>query len=244
MIRTIALAMLFSLCAFSSALAADTAERRIIGFSPDGKWFAFEQFGVQDGSGFPFHHVFIIDVVNDKWAPGTPIYERIDDETATSLQVRNKARVKAAPELAKLKIINPGFLLASNPVTEVGSDANRIGFRTVRNWVGPPPEKFTLRLQTTTTAKPESCAYSDSELKLFSLTLAFEDNPPKQVYADKHLPSSRGCAHDYRISDVLIHEENFKPERFVVLIQVYTQGFEGSDLNYMAVPVAVPDALQ
>jgi predicted secreted protein len=32
----------------------DYADRTILGFSPDGGIFAFEEFGVGDGSGYPY----------------------------------------------------------------------------------------------------------------------------------------------------------------------------------------------
>ncbi len=238
MIKAILVSLFLAMSA-CAALAADSAERRIIGFSPDGKWFAFEQFGVQDGSGFPYHDVYVVDVINDAWAPGTPINVRIDDETATPVQARNQARVKAAPELARRKIVNPGFILASNPVTEPEATPGLVRFNPHRNWTGPQ-EAYSLTLHTTAISKPEACAYSDSDIKLFALKLAVGDGPATEVYRDQALPKSRGCAHSYRIADVIIHEERLKPDRLVVLIHVFTQGFEGSDARFIAVPVAVP----
>jgi predicted secreted protein len=223
----------------TTTLAADSAERRIIGFSPDGKWFAYEQFGVEDGSGFPYHSVEIIDVINDAWAPGTPISERIDDETATPFQVRNKVRAKAAPELARRKIINPGHILASNPSTELEPDASEVRFHIHRNWTGPQTP-YVLKVETRDIPKPETCAYSDFPIKLFSLKLTTEDGAEHEIYRDKKLPKSRSCAHSYRIADVLVHEERMKPDHLVVLLHVFSQGFEGSDARFMAVAIAVP----
>ncbi|RUV10776.1 DUF2259 domain-containing protein, partial [Mesorhizobium sp. M5C.F.Ca.IN.020.32.2.1] len=36
------------------AQAGDVAELEILGFTSDGGAFAFEEYGVQDGSGFPY----------------------------------------------------------------------------------------------------------------------------------------------------------------------------------------------
>ena len=41
------------------AAAADRALINMLGYSEDGAYFAFEQFGVQDGSGFPFADIFM-----------------------------------------------------------------------------------------------------------------------------------------------------------------------------------------
>ncbi len=54
----------------------------MIGYSEDGNYFAFEQFGIQDGSGFAFSDVFVIDLVNDKWTAGSPFEVEAEDEAA------------------------------------------------------------------------------------------------------------------------------------------------------------------
>jgi predicted secreted protein len=43
------------------ALAADTAALSILGFSRDQGVFAFEEYGIQDGSGFPYSNIYAID---------------------------------------------------------------------------------------------------------------------------------------------------------------------------------------
>ena len=45
----------------SPAIAGDTAELNILGFSGDSSIFAFEEYGVQDGSGFPYSTIYVID---------------------------------------------------------------------------------------------------------------------------------------------------------------------------------------
>lgn len=108
------------LAAFSKsiAIAGDYADRKILGFSPDGHYFAFEQYGVQDGSGFPYSEIFIIDAVADKWVAGTPVRKRIDDESAKLSDVRDQAIKEAGPILSRLNISEPGEHLASNPRAE------------------------------------------------------------------------------------------------------------------------------
>ncbi len=242
MLRYIAIVAFVFLTA-STALAADSAERGIIGFSPDGKWFAFEQFGIQDGSGFPYHDIYIVDVHNDTWAPGTPIRVRIDNETATAHQAWQQARTAAAPELAKRKIIHRGHVLASNPVTEVDPTPNEVSFFVHRNWTGPQ-DPYRLSLQTFVLPKPENCAYADGQMRGLALRLKTNNEAAQEVYRDTALSKSRGCAHDYQIADVIIHEERLKPERLIVLLHVFTQGFEGADARFLAVPITLTDAPQ
>src|SRR4051812_27449066 len=77
------------------AMAADNALINMIGFSEDGAYFAFEQYGIQDGSGFAFSEIYVVDLVNDKWLSGTPVVVRAEDETATLAATRADAVGKA-----------------------------------------------------------------------------------------------------------------------------------------------------
>ncbi|MGI9464287.1 MAG: DUF2259 domain-containing protein [Aestuariivirgaceae bacterium] len=240
MIKRVFAAFLALVSSVSIALAGDSAERRIIGFSPDGKWFAFEQFGIQDGSGYPYHDVFVIDLVNDKWALGTPVRVRIDTEAATQHQVRNQARSKAAPTLAKLKIIDQGRILASNPVTETASDARQIRFLLHMN-VSGPKYQYRLKLEEFPASAEQLCKDLGADGKAFALSLAYGENPASEVYRDKDtVPKSRGCATGYTVADVVVAGNVGRPKQFVVLVHVFAYGFEGPDSRFIAIPVTAP----
>jgi predicted secreted protein len=47
---------------------------------------------------------------------------------------------------------------------------------------------------------------------------------------DALLPTSRGCAHNYEIREVVVVQSNV-----LVLLRVYSNGLEGEDVRYMAV---------
>jgi len=64
----LALALIAALLVFnltSQSRAGDAATLNILGFSSDGSVFAFEEYGVQDGSGFPYANRFYIDTETD-----------------------------------------------------------------------------------------------------------------------------------------------------------------------------------
>jgi len=114
------------LCA-ASAHAGDTAELNILGFTANGGVFAFEEYGVQDGSGFPYANRFYIDTATDKFLPGTPIRVRIDDETATIESARAQARAEGEAFVAQTELAgNRGLTAGSNPVTELSADPHRM----------------------------------------------------------------------------------------------------------------------
>lgn len=61
--------------ATATAMARDAAARRIIGFSPDGRYFAFERYGQLDAgtSASGYSEIDIIDTRSDESIGGKPI---------------------------------------------------------------------------------------------------------------------------------------------------------------------------
>ena len=119
-----AFALIFSV----PAMAADGAKFRAIGFSKDSNFFAFEQYGVQDGSGFSYADIFVLDIKADDWFKGTPVKTLLEDETGDVSAVRAKAKVDAGPALDAAKIDADAEILAANPFTEVVADRTRVTF--------------------------------------------------------------------------------------------------------------------
>ena len=71
--RILALFAVSLLAQFTTPLAAhagDVAELEILGFTGDGGVFAFEEYGVQDGSGFPYANRYYIDTADDTFSQG------------------------------------------------------------------------------------------------------------------------------------------------------------------------------
>ncbi|MEJ8572682.1 DUF2259 domain-containing protein [Microbaculum marinum] len=62
------------------ALAGDLARLEVLGFGSEGKYVAFEEYGVQDGSGFPYSTIYIVDTDTDSWLPDTPVRIVVEEE--------------------------------------------------------------------------------------------------------------------------------------------------------------------
>ena len=234
-VLTACLATWLGAAAILPATAGDFAERTLLGFSADGGRFAFEEFGIQDGSGFPYSNIFVIDTTKDSWVPGTPVRVRLDDEEQGIAAARRAAAEQAAPHLAGID--QPGTLLASNPITESGRDPYKLAFKRHPALQLDGPD-LTLALETIPLAAP---ANDDPDYKThgFRLVLKTEDGETV-LHEDKALPASRGTALDYRINDVVIHQTFGQPATLVVLIQILTRGFEGPDGRYLAVTAKLP----
>ncbi|MFZ5676075.1 MAG: DUF2259 domain-containing protein [Pseudomonadota bacterium] len=238
----LATALLFLMLTATVSQAADNAERAAIGFSPDGRYFAFEQYGVQDGSGFSYSEIFVIDLEANQWVKGSPFRERIEDEAAPVSSMRAKAARSAAPLLDQLKIAEPGEALAAQLPTQAVADRHRIGFDPFyQSQTSQKGERYTLRLDLVPFAAPENCYAEDGKQMGFRLTLKDnESGAEKEVHKDAAIPSSRYCPRDYDISDVIVYRPVSGTARQVALIGVYTPGFEGVNRRFIAVPFTLP----
>lgn len=224
------------------AMAGDFATLNILGFSPDGSVFAFEQYGVQDGSGFPYAERFYIDTDSDSFLTGTPIRVRIEDEQADIAAARAQAR-EAAQAIVSDEILaaHRGFLAGFNAPGEHSADPWRIMVNP-RPVEPPVDEPLEIRLQEKVFAAGDNCP-EDIE-KGFTLTLV--DVAPggttRLLADDASVPASRGCPNGYRIGGV----QTFYPQSgtpvFATLITVRSFGFEGPDYRWMAVTAPIGGA--
>lgn len=215
--------------------AGDFATRHIIGFSPDGAFFAFEQYGIQDGSGFSYAEIFIIDTIRDEWVAGSPIQVLVRDEQAGASVARHDVLERAATLLTNHRITEPGRLLASNPITELSADPYKVVVnpRAMMS-ASDLPVSFTLDEYP---LPSDACAhYTDKPTKGFALTMEHPANQNVvQLHRDTDLPEGRGCPLGYRIVDVLRHTSPERQETWVVMIMVLSHGFEGPDGRFIAI---------
>lgn len=222
--------------AHGMARAADWADREIIGFSPDGATFAFEEFGVQDGSGFPYANVYVIDTATDSWVKGTPVRVLVEDETVNLDEARAKALEDAEAVLTGRGVIPHGYdLVASNPPSEMSADPHGVRFLAHRQ-----PHFMSriwdLRLTPLPMPEGEACANLDGAVHGFRLVLTDPDGNARTIHEDKAVPASRFCPRDYAITDVIVFRPGDGEEAvMIVLLHLIRQGFEGEDRRYLAV---------
>ncbi len=228
----IAAAFLATTLACGTAGAGDYAQRDILGFSPDGSTFAFEEYGIQDGSGFPYSNIYVIDTARDAWVAGTPIRVRRDDETVALLSVRDDARKQAGAVLKTHGIVPVGDTLVSNPVTEVGADPYAVRF--ITNPYVHTDRIWTVTLTPLPFPDPPGCE-NLGPVHGLRLVLGHPDGTTEVLQEDARLPSSRGCAQDYAISDVLAYFPDGGKPVLAILLSLYTVGFEGPDRRFLAV---------
>ncbi|MEP6827568.1 MAG: DUF2259 domain-containing protein [Aestuariivirga sp.] len=231
----------------TTSYAADGAELNILGFSADKHYFAFEQFGIQDGSGFAYSDIFVIDLKRDQWLPQSPIHVQAKDEGQAIDAIRKQSALKYQPLEKAYAISMPPQLLARNAATEVIEDRKTIAFDRwyLSSQFGSTPQasaglqeiRYQLTLSEKPLPRPQNCPEDMGDFTGFTLNLQrAQPQTDRTVFADASLPSSRGCPLGYDIEAVVGGFGDKATDQLVAIVGVYSLGFEGKDLRYIAVP--------
>ncbi|GAA0773107.1 DUF2259 domain-containing protein [Roseibium denhamense] len=221
------------------ASAGDMAKVQVLGFSEDGRYFAFEQYGIQDGSGFPYSEIFVLDVFEDSWVRPSPFRQRdeIDDSQgydpdALLQETRAQNRLTAQQLLQDKGIAGKGETVGHSPVTELSADPYKMTVN-LRPVVPPIDDPMDIELQQF--PMPDAtCASYGVETAGFQLNTV-HGGEARVRHADTQLPKSRGCAIGYRIERVVSYFPDGKPPVLAILVQVLKHGFEGPDGRILAI---------
>lgn len=236
--RTLLPAVVLLLLSAMPALAGDYATLSFIGFSKDGRYLAFEEHGVQDGSGFPYSNIYFIDVEKNSFA-APAVKVRIDRETATEQLARTRARLNAAAALRRLRIVdrNTGTLVVTRLLTDVSvnhfykeaDDTQTVNFaELISSMYRQGDYDLTLK---PVEVKTKECDIFDQPI--YKLDLTLRDNTAEKTIVlqrDTTLPASRSCPIHYAIQFVYLYDAYI-----VVFLNSYATGFEGPDMRYLAV---------
>ncbi len=237
------LAALFLIFGIAPAIAGDRALFNFIGYSEDGIYAAYEEFGEWDGVGGYYSHIYIVDLSVDTWVKGSPYLvdpedpPGDDDTDPRSIgEVRAKALELALPQLKALKIDVPAqtlFLLGDGQGDARGkfvtwSTPSYMGTGETQNDV------TTLTIAITGGALSDECG-DDGYASGFVLD-RYDRDGKHTIHddADNPIPKSRGCTIDYSIYAVLTPMDGGTP---VAIISVYSSAMEGPDRRFMLVPL-------
>lgn len=222
------------------ALAGDAAQFNPLGFSLDGRYFAYEEFGVQDGSGFPYSNVFILDVTEDKWAGGSPFRVRLEDEQPGLAAVRAQSVEQAAAAIADLAITEPAVIIAMNADGQPVEDRKTILFGAPGFGLAEPDDSARLTLSTFPSTSTVHCVedFGFEPPVGFALTLEPSGHAEAQIHRDETVPASRNCTVDYHLSAVVApFNWAWNNRTPVAIVSVYSHGFEGPDRRFIGVPI-------
>jgi len=246
MIRRMAVALICALA--SPAMAGHFTHDRIIGFSPDGGYFAFKTYGLQRGSGLPFANVYVVDLERNAWVAGTPI-RKMRDETAISdieaapfaalKALRQEAMDAAQPQLRQARITRPATVLYAAGIGQAhqAQAVTRISIPHPDDPTRQPWGAFSLRLsEVDAPAAHETCP-RQQDLRGYRLELLHPDGDARILHQDQRIPASRGCAQAYRLDAVVSAGYPQADTALVALISVWQQGLEGLTRHVIAAPL-------
>ena len=236
--------MLLMLLLAVPASAGDRAGIRFIAYSDTGRYFAYEEFGIQDGSGFAYAKLYVLDLKVNGWVKGTPFQQVIESETGSIASAVAGVRAKAQPMLAKLGVGAPADIAALNADGALDTDMRKLRFGRPGNGMASPEQDYQLVLSTIQDGidPPKCAALGEKYVSGFALTLTVNGNA-SEVYRDTAVPESRGCPQDYRLYAVVTPYESlvsFAPDLtpgMVAIVSVYSMGFDGPDRRFIAVPI-------
>ena len=235
MIRKIA-ALAATLFLPIAAHAGDAAEVNILGFSADGSLFAFEEYGVQDGSGFPYANRFYIDTATDTFVSGTPVRVRIEDETASLADARAQAKTQGQAVIADAVLAeNRGYTAGWNAITELSADFSRMAVNP-RPVFAPIDAPVEFRLEDVPLLAPSGCEGFGAIMGHRLTRIGTTDGDTTQlVHEDSAIPGSRGCPLGYGIGGLQIFYPPSGDPVFALMIAMRQIGFEGPDHRWLAV---------
>jgi len=220
------------------AMAGDRALIDLIGYSADANYLAFEEYGIQDGSGFAYSNIYLVNLVEDAWVVGTPFRLQAGDETTGLPQVRAELMAKASETLATLRIEVPAVPLALNGDGAPGP-GQALEFGLPGYGLNPIEDIVGLELSSFPTTSTAPCVEWFSAEPLgyqLSITAAGETSVR---HRDTALPRSRGCPLNYRLYGVVAPYMAASTANAVAIISVYSYGFEGPDRRFIAVPLGL-----
>ncbi|GGJ19734.1 hypothetical protein GCM10008938_02330 [Deinococcus roseus] len=203
------------LSVLTPALAADQSTLQFLGFSRDGKYAAYEQYGIHDGSGFPFSEIVVLNVSQNKTV--VSVNKSLQQDGSTIDGARAQA-LKAA-QLSKYGIqsSNLGRSVYASPL---GKSSVQFQAKNKSYAMGVQPITF----------KTSSCI--NPSVRGVNVQLN-----KKVIFKDLALPKDRVCAQKYAIQQVRVWDKN---RGFIAFLRYEKDGFEGPDVRFWAVSGLLP----
>jgi len=216
----------------AKAWAGDAAQLNFLGFAEDGKHLAFQEYGVEDGSGFAFANSYFIDVAANKYADN-PIRTTSDSArnplSAQAIRLVNLGQ--STDRLKKLDIVtdNVGQHVIAHVLNDVGVEAKQVQFASATPLTGLAYNTYTIKLDVQET---DMDCFGLGKAKIFTLKLINDKTEQEKVLQkDDDVPKSRGCPLDYRIQSVYLYQQ----KSLVIFLNMFLPGFEGQSMRYLAV---------
>lgn len=215
-----------------AAFAQANAEVKALGFSPDGRYFAFEQSGTEKGSRYSMTLAW--DVPDNRQMKGGTISFTDDDKAKLK---KNETATRKL--LRKLKIAAKDFFTVSLRGIDVEpfEEASQKSLALPGAWFGPETwlvlQQFKIALR---------CPNAATNPVGFALMLERKNSSPIQLSHDVDIPSTRGCPTHYRVVEAHTRKLKDGSAALAVIVQNFAPGFDAKNRNFIAVTARIPKA--
>ena len=223
------------LAGFLSAPALAAVERPrldVLGFSPDGRFFAYRQSGVEEGSQTGYAELFIVDTNDDSCVQGTPLRVRSTAEHGGLSHARALLEYQSARILRRI-----GLNRALAGVAFMPRERSKM-------WLDLPwGEHVMLQLSPRASLAAPGCPVSipiaKGSLRGVHLTLRRNEGV-SILHTDRIIPRTRGCALSYRFASGFIKSRG--RETVIASLIAYREqtGANSTRIRYMAVTSVIP----
>ncbi|KAA5602723.1 DUF2259 domain-containing protein [Blastochloris sulfoviridis] len=209
------------------ATPGDEAELLVLGFSADGRYFAYAQSGREPDTWFPYASVHAIDVTSDKWLPDSPISIVLRDREKTPRDARREIGESAEKRWGKLGLDTPGVTLLERTPGEPIDRGDEVVVTIPA--IGPAKVRLTPKL-----LPAEGCeGFAGESVGLVVDLLKLDGSRIRRLQEDSRIPSSRGCPIGYAIAEVVVLDRKTKPPVVAVVFAVFKVGLTGIDRRYL-----------
>ncbi|ALK08824.1 DUF2259 domain-containing protein [Blastochloris viridis] len=223
-----AILILLLLAAPAAATPGDEAELLVLGFSANGRYFAYAQSGREPETWYPYASVHAVDVTTDKWLPDSPIALVLKDRDKTTRDARREIGETAERRWGKLGLDTPGVTLLERKPGEPIDKGDEVVV-TIPS-IGPARVRLTPKL-----LAADGCeGFAGESVGLALDLLTLEGARIRRLQDDSRIPSSRGCPIGYAIAEVVVLARPSKPPVVAVVFAVFKVGATGIDRRYLA----------
>ena len=198
-------------------LSGDIAEFVSLGWSDNYNYYAFGQYGVQDGSGFPYAEIYVLDVAKNEFVKNGSFNNRVETDTTslTGLQMLVNLRQQVDSLFAKYDISE---LKSFKILFPVSNEQQKTASFSLKNGKE-------LRLNLAQKSRGEIHEYTSESA--FHVEI---NSGEKTKCTIGNINRFRRGVINYNINRVLSDPGE---KHFVVVIQKQMLGFEGPSIRYM-----------
>ncbi|MCB9992517.1 MAG: DUF2259 domain-containing protein [Hyphomicrobiaceae bacterium] len=212
-----------------------------IGYSRDGRYFAFETFGRSAATDTAYATFFVQDLATNLLVLGTPANAASIDPAEPLGAIIAKARAQAPTVLDDLEIDVPAIIEAVNGDGMRVSDSRLLDFGLLLNdGSARIAGQYQLKLESFDTSASTDCRGlgGGAPVQGFALSL-IAGSQVVEVHRDAVLTRSRGCPTSYEVKAVFVPAGANDISRAVVLVAAYVETAEGTERQFLPVGLNV-----